>query len=128
MLLVAVAYPVIGIVTAELSSVASSPRMSTVWRLSAWVLSLIAFVSHVLYEQFRLRSGVRAGATHVAMAVALGAFLLAAAGPVRSHWGAADFWRVSVLSLPLWPILTGVPAFLAALVAGAVLRRLGRRA
>jgi hypothetical protein len=128
MLLVAIVYAVVGIVTAALAGAAPSPQMRTVWRLAAWLLSLVAFASHIAYERFRLRSGVRATATHVAAAVALGAFLLAAAGPVRSHWGAADFWRVSVLSLPLWPILTGAPAFLAALVAGAVLRRLGRRA
>jgi hypothetical protein len=128
MLLVGIVYAVVGIATAELAGAARSPQMVTLWRWSAWLLSLVAFAGHIAYEQFRLRDGVRATATHVAAAVALGAFLLAAGGPVRSHWGAADFWRVSVLSLLLWPILTGVPAFLAALVAGAVLRRLGRRA
>ena len=78
----------------------------------------------VALEQVRLRSDVRRAAVHVGAAVALGAFALAAAGPVRSHWGTANFWRVSLLSLALWPILTGVPAFLAALVGGAMLRRL----
>jgi hypothetical protein len=127
-LLVAIVYALVGVVTAALAGAAPSPQMRTVWRWAGWLLSLVVFVGHIAYEQFRLRTGVRATAAHAAAAVALGAFALAAAGPVRSHWGAADFWRVSVLSLPLWPILTGAPAFLAALVAGVVLRRLGRRA
>lgn len=45
-------------------------------------------------------------------------------GPVRSHWSADDFWRTAVLSLPLWPVLTGIPAFLAALLGGSILGRL----
>jgi hypothetical protein len=127
MFVVAIVYAVVGLVTAALAGAATSTQMRTAWRLAGWLLSLAAFISHVVYDQIRLRSAVRAGAAHVAAAVALGAFALAAAGPVRSHWGAADFWRASLLSLPLWPIITGVPAFLAALVAGAVLKRLGKR-
>jgi hypothetical protein len=126
-LVVAVVYAVIGVVTAALAGAATSPQMRTAWRLAGWLLSLATFLSHLTYERIQLRSSVKAGAGHVAAAVALGAFVLAAVGPVRSHWDAADFWRVSVLSLPLWPLLTGVPAFLVALVAGAVLKRFGRR-
>jgi hypothetical protein len=123
MLLVAVIYAVVGIVTADLARSAPSPQMRTVWRLTAWLLSLIGFAGHIAHEQLRLRSAVRATAAHTAAAVALGAFALAAAGPVRGHWGASDFWRASVLSLLLWPVLTGVPAFLVALVGGSMFRR-----
>lgn len=124
MLLAAIVYAVVGVGTAELARSPSSPQMRTVWRLAAWLLSLVVFIGHIALEQVRLRSTVRTTAAHAATAAALGAFLLAAAGPVRSHWGMTDFWRVAVLSLPLWPILTGVPAFLVALVAGSILRRL----
>ncbi len=123
-LLVAIIYLVVGIGTAALAKSAASPQMVTVWRLAAWLLSLVAFVGQIAHEQLRLRSGVRATAAHTAAAVAFGAFALAVAGPVRSHWGTTDFWRVAILSLPLWPILTGVPAFVVAFVAGSILRRL----
>jgi hypothetical protein len=123
MLVAAIIYAVVGLVTAYLARSAPSPQMRNAWRLAAWLLSLVTFVGHIAYEQVRLRSAVRNAAAHCAAAVALGAFALAVAGPVRTHWGAPDFWRVAVLSLPLWPILTGVPAFVVALVAGWILRR-----
>src|SRR5436309_13427322 len=105
-LLVAFAYLAIGVVTADFAAATATPQMLTVWRSAAWVLSLLAFVGHVALEQLRLRSALKDAAVHVAAAVALGAFALAAAGPVRSHWGTTNFWRVSMLSLALWPILT----------------------
>lgn len=126
-LLVAVIYAVVGIVTADLAGSTSSHQTVTMWRLAAWLLSLIAFMGHIAYERVRRPREVRNTAARVAAAVALGAFALAAVGPVRSHWGTPDFWRVSVLSLPLWPVLTGVPAFLVAFAAGSILRRLRMR-
>lgn len=122
-LLVAVIYATVGIVTASLARSAPSPEARTLWRLVAWLLSVLAFAGHLVYEQVRLRAAVRIAAAHAAAAVALAAFMLAAVGPVRSHWGAADFWRAAALSLPLWPILTGVVAFLVAFLAGSILRR-----
>jgi hypothetical protein len=124
MLLAAAIYAVVGIATASFARMAPSIQMRDAWRLAAWLLSLLTFVGHIAYEQLRLRSAVRDAAAHCAAAVALGAFALALAGPVRSHWGATDFWRAAVLSLPLWPILTGLPAFMVGLVTGSILRRL----
>jgi hypothetical protein len=124
MLLAAVVYTMMGLVTANAARMAPSIQIRDAWRMAAWLLSLLTFVGHLAYEQVRLRNAVRYAAAHCAAAVALGAFALALVGPVRSHWGAADFWRAAVLSLPLWPILTGLPAFLVALVAGSILRRL----
>jgi hypothetical protein len=123
-LLAALAYLLVGVVTADLAGAAATPHMRTFWRLVAWGLSLAVFVGHLALEQTRHRSSVKIAAVHVAAAVALGAFALAAAGPVRSHWNAPDLRRVSLLSLALWPMITGVPAFLAALVGGAILKRL----
>src|SRR5207249_11455698 len=62
----------------------------------------------------------RITASHAALAVALGAFLLAVAATVHavmvpSH---APYWR-HLLALVAWPLLTGVPAFVVALVAAA---------
>lgn len=120
MLLVAAIYVVVGVVTADVAWF----QGGTGWRLAAWVVSLVVFLAHVAHEQRRARVSARVGATHAATAVALGTLVLAAVGPVRSHWAAPDFWRVAALSLPLWPILAGVPAWTVAWVVGAILARL----
>ena len=125
-LVTGLAYAVIGVVTAGLAQ-STSTAQGRIWRLCAWLLSLIAFASHLAWERLRAGAPTLTAARRVAGAVALGAFALAAAGPARAHWSANDFWRIAVLSLALWPVLTGVPAFLAALVGGSILGRLFER-
>ncbi len=49
MLLVAIVYAVVGIVTADLARAAPSPQMRTVWRVAAWLLSLVAFGAQIAY-------------------------------------------------------------------------------
>lgn len=127
MLLVAFIYTTVGVLTAELAKSADSVQMRTLWRLAAWAVSLVVFTGHIGHERLRARSSTKQAALHVAAAVALGTFVLAVVGPVRSHWNADDFWRTVALSLPLWPVLAGVPAFLVALLAGSLLDRLGDR-
>lgn len=96
-----------------------------VWRLAAWVASALVAAAHIGYEHFRLNNSPPATALHAAMAVALGAFLLAVAATahammVPSH---APYWRY-LLALVLWPIFTALPAFIVALAVAAVLARL----
>jgi hypothetical protein len=93
------------------------------WRLGAWIVSFVAYGAHIGYEHIRLRNPARSLALHVAVAVAIGGFLLAAAGMIHHLSSASTFRPVWVLALVLWPAFTAVPAFLGALVAGAVLRR-----
>lgn len=98
------------------------------WRLAAWLASAAVAAAHIGYEHFRLNSSPRATALHAAVAVALGAFLLAVAATVHavmvpSH---APSWRY-LLALVLWPIFTALPAFLVALVVAAVLARLSTK-
>jgi len=120
-ILVGIVYFVVGYGSAALDpSIPDRARFA--WRLAAWVVSAVAFAAHIGYEHFRLRDSPRATALHAAAAVAVGAFLLAAAATVHaatvvSH---APYWRF-LLALVLWPIITALPAFLVALVAGAVL-------
>lgn len=118
----ALAYLVIGVVTAYLAGVATSIPVRTAWRLIAWGLSLVVFVVHLLRERRRAPGTAFTAALRSAAGVALGAFAVAAAGPMRAHWGQADQWRAA-LALVLWPLLTGVPAFLAALAGGALILR-----
>jgi len=123
LLLVAVAYAAIGIVFAALAVDGNHVR---VWRLAAWVASAVVAAAHIWYEQYRLGSSPRPTALHAAGAVALGAFGLALAANV--HWLVAGTHgqRPPLLALPVWPVVTAVPAFLAALAIAAVLARLGR--
>src|SRR6266545_3265001 len=125
MILVAVAYVAIGIVFAALAADADHVRL---WQRAAWLASAAVAAAHIGYEHYRLRFSPRPTALHAAGAVALGAFGLALAANV--HWllaGTAG-QRPPLLALPVWPIITAIPAFLAARVAAAVLARLSRRA
>jgi hypothetical protein len=99
-----------------------------VWRWAAWVASGGVYAAHIAYERFRLRSSTRAGAWHVAVAVAIGAFALAVAGMVHSLSTAPAIRPAWLVALVAWPAFTAVPAFLGALVAWAVLARVPRRA
>ena len=121
-LVAAVAYFIIGRVFAF---PASDVRL---WRFAAWVISGIVYGTHIGYERYRLRSSPGPGALHVALAVAIGAFLLAVAGMVHSISTASTLRPVWLLALVLWPVFTAAPAFVGALVAGTVLARVPRRA
>jgi hypothetical protein len=96
-----------------------------VWRLAAWVVSAFAYAAHICYERLRLRNSPRSAALHVALAVALGAFGLAVSANIHSlRLGSGnEHRRLLLLALGLWPVITGLPAFLFALSAGWVLAR-----
>jgi len=98
------------------------------WRLAAWMVSGVAYAAHIGYEHFKLRSSPRSTAVHVAVAVAIGAFALAVAGMIHSLSTASTIRPVWLLALVIWPAVSAVPAFLGALVAGAVLQRLSQSA
>ena len=98
---------------------------SRVWRLAAWALSGVAYMTHIAYEHFRLRSPSRAAATHVAVGVALGAFGLAAAAMLHSLSTAPAIRPLWLFALIAWPAFTGLPAWIGAFVAATFLRRLG---
>lgn len=98
------------------------------WRLAAWVASGIVFATHIGYEHYRLRSSPGQGALHVAVAVAVGAFLLAVAGMIHALTTASGIRPTWLLALVAWPAFTAAPAFLVALMAGVVMARRSRSA
>ena len=100
------------------------------WRLAAWMVSATAFAAHILYECVGRRHAAALSARHVALAVAFGAFALAVRANIHAFSVAsADAHRTSLLlSLGLWPLLLGLPAFLAAYcVSVALVRVVGSR-
>jgi len=123
MLLVAVAYAVIGVGFGILARSADAHHVR-LWRLAAWVASGVVALAQIGYEHFRLGSSPRSTALHAAGAVALGAFGLALAANVHSLLAPAQGQRLPLIALVAWPVVTAVPAFLAALVLAAVLARL----
>ena len=96
------------------------------WRLAAWVASGAAFAAHVWYEHFWLRHSPRSTALHAAAAVAIGAFGLALAGMIYSLSATSAIRPAWLIALVAWPALTAIPAYVVALVAGALLARLHR--
>jgi len=126
-LLIAAVYPFVGITFAVLDS-QSGPAQIRIWRLAAWLVSAAAAGVHLVYELFRLRNPPLRAAVHVSLAVALGAFALAVWVNLHGLWVASSHpSRFAPLALVLFPLVTGIPAFLAALAAGAVLARLRKR-
>jgi hypothetical protein len=117
---------ILGLVYAFVGIVFALPAIHVeVWRLAAWVVSAVAYAAHICYEHFRLRNATRLAALHVALAVALGAFGVAASANIHSlRLGSANEHRhLLLLALGLWPVITALPAFLFALGAGWVLAR-----
>jgi hypothetical protein len=123
--LAGIAYVVIGLTTAALSRSASSVQIRTLCRLAAWAISAVTFAAHIGHEHRRHTSASRL-ALHTAVAVALAS--LALAGSAVAHQLTTTRLRPSMLlAFAVWPILTGVPAFLVALGAGAALGRGAQR-
>ncbi|MGB2866907.1 MAG: hypothetical protein WBD36_00525 [Bacteroidota bacterium] len=120
-------YVVVGIGFGSIAGSAVSNEMRFLWRLAAWLVSAAAFAVHIGYEQSRLGHPHRITAFHVSMAAALGAFGLAVAANIHELWATPGYRSLLAVALVVWPIMTGVPAFLVALAAAAGLARVQRR-
>lgn len=97
-----------------------------VWRFAAWLVSLALYAAHIGYEHFKLRSSLRGTATHVAVAVAIGACCLVVVGILHDLWTVSTIRPAWLIALIVLPAGTAAPAFLGGLIAGATLRRFPR--
>ncbi|MFN2326428.1 MAG: hypothetical protein ABR551_11145 [Gemmatimonadales bacterium] len=93
------------------------------WRVAAWVVSVAVYAAHIGYEHFRIRSSPRRTAMHVAVAVAIGAFALVAAGMLHDLWTTSTIRPTWLLAFVVLPAVTALPAFLVGLIVGATLQR-----
>lgn len=82
----------------------------------AFLVSGILFLIHLGHEYFRLLYSPRVTATHVAIAVAIGAFGLALMANINDLSSPSGYRPRMLVALLAWPLLTGVPAFLVALI------------
>jgi hypothetical protein len=126
-ILLGAVYFIVNIAFAAFASWSASNSMRVTWNRLGFLISAVAFAVHIGYEHFRLHNSPSITASHASAAVAVGAFALAVAANVHSVTVAAHapYWRL-LLALVAWPIITGLPAFLVALVAGAALAHLSR--
>ena len=97
------------------------------WRWAAWIVSGVAFAAHIGYEHFKTRHLPGSIARDAAVAVAIGAFLLAVAGMIYSVWVTSALRPAWLLAFVLWPAFTAIPAFLVALVVATLLKHLRLR-
>jgi hypothetical protein len=120
-LLLGAAYALIGVLSGQFSDWAGPGGMRFVWRWLAWLVSGVAFMGHIAYGHFRLRNSPGKTAMQASAAAALGAGGLAGAANMH-EWMTASRYRPSIaLALLLWPLLTAIPAFVAAMIAATML-------
>jgi hypothetical protein len=115
-------YLIAGLVFARLAGSAPAPALRTMWRAAAYVVSAVVFAVHIRHER---RRGERplVTALHASIGVALAACALALAANLHAlSTPSANRGRLAV-ALVAWPLLTGIPAFLVALVATSILKR-----
>jgi len=93
------------------------------WRVAAWVTSAVAFAIHIGLEHCQLRNSPHGTALHASMAVALGAFVVAAAANIHAITSGTGNQRLLALALVIWPVMTGATAFVVACFAAAGLAR-----
>jgi len=120
MILFAMVYLVVGVV---FPNPPASNKMQFMWRLTAWLICAVAFAIHIGLAYFRFQNSLRGTALQAALSVALGAFGLAVAANIHALMTGTGNRRLLALALVIWPLLTGVPAFLVAFVATALLAR-----
>ncbi|HMJ26387.1 MAG TPA: hypothetical protein VK475_11180 [Pyrinomonadaceae bacterium] len=126
--LLGAAYFVFGVAFATFASWAGSSSMRENWNRLGFLASAVAFAVHIGYEHFRLCNSPLKTATHVSIAVALGAFALAVKANVHGLSVGTSNQRLLVVALAAWPLITAVPAFVVALVAAGILPLRRRRA
>jgi len=121
----AVIYLVIGVVFATLAARAGLVG-ARLWRFAAWLCSAIAFGTHVQFERVTIGRSPASTAWHAAFAAALGAFGLALSAIIHRHL--AGFRPSGLLgaALIIWPVITGVPAFLVGMAASMLMQPRGR--
>jgi hypothetical protein len=116
-----VVYLVTGVVSSSLAKSTGSNQLRVAWRLAAWAISGVAFLTHISYDRLRLRNSSATVALHVSLAVAFGAFGLAVAASLH---GRAVQQHFPLFALAVWPLITAIPAFIVALAVAAVLARI----
>jgi hypothetical protein len=101
-LLLGVLYFVFGVAFAAFAGWSWSSSMHETWNRLGFLTSAIAFALHIGYEHFRLRTSPLVTASHVALAVALGAFALEASANIHGYRVGSSNKRLLAFALMAW--------------------------
>ena len=118
-ILAGVLYYIAGVATAALAGAAATSQQQFFWRLSAFVISGVVFAAHIAHEHFLQRHSARTTAWHTSVGAAFGGFALALSANLHDLGSATGYRPRMMIALLAWPLLTGVPAFVAALLVAA---------
>jgi uncharacterized protein (DUF486 family) len=121
-LLTGAIYCTIGIGFSAFAVRSSSQRMVVAWNVASFVVSLVVFAMHIGYEHFGIGNRPLIVAWHTSLAVALGSFLLAVSANIHSFRVANSQHGLLAIALVVWPLMTGIPAFVVALIAAVALK------
>lgn len=114
----ALGYFAIGIASAVVSNPVEAAGLQAALRLFALLLGALVFANHIRFEITRLGCSVRGAAAWSSVAVALGTFALAVYTVFYNVLVRSNPASSIALVLVLWPLVTGVLSFVAALVLG----------
>ena len=117
-------YLAIGLTFAALAGHAAGPGRQA-WRVAAYIISAIAFGTHIQFERVTAGRSIFGAALHAAFAVAVGAFGLAVMANLHASNAGVLRSRLLRASIILWPLITAVPAFLVGLAASTLMRPRG---
>jgi succinate dehydrogenase hydrophobic anchor subunit len=92
------------------------------WRYAAWVVCAFVFVAQIGYERLSRGSAALALASRAGLASAIGGLGLAIAATIHDYMTRSAIRPGMFIALIVWPLITGIPAFVAAWVLGATLR------
>jgi hypothetical protein len=96
-------------------------------RVGIFLVAVAVFYCHLRVELARSLERFWAAALVTSGALACGTFLLAAYAVSTAWWDSSHLPTSLLWALPIWPVVTSLPAFLAALVWGSVMVRFRRR-
>jgi hypothetical protein len=117
----------LGVGSAVISNDLESAPVQASIRVGILLVAVAVFYCHLRVELARSAQRLGASALITSSAVALGTFLLAVYAVSLSWWDSSHLPTSLLSALPIWPVATSLPAFLAALILGSVMVRFHRR-
>lgn len=111
----------LGVGSAVISNDLESATVQAALRVGIFLVAVAVFYCHLRIELARSAWKFSASALITSSALALGTFLLALFAVATSWWDSSRLPTSLLLAMLIWPVATGFPAFLCALVLGRVM-------
>ena len=122
--IVACAYAAVGAGSAAMANAASTIPVRDAWRLGAFAASAVIFAMHIWFEFYRRNHSARVAARYTSNSVEIAAIALAAIATAHQlslpPTARAPYFGAALI---VWPLLTGIASFFAALILCALLSR-----